>query len=339
MNRLITGMDKHTQTLLAKSVLTRREFWGKFDVSSSQQTDTVIEWYRNYFAKEVIGRFDEQLSQSKARTRLWREEETHTIYEVELDVFGGVTTYGLLLIPKGISEGEKLPVVVCQHGLERNPEVTLRGGLPSYSGFSTTLCERGYVVFAPQGIFTGGDRFRFSQRQLNPLGKTLFSIMVPQHQQIVNWLGTLPFVNKDKIGFYGLSYGGKTALCVPPLVKNYALSICSAFFNYWNYKNATTLMPFSYVWGTDYEIFEFDLANTFDSSDMVRLIAPRPFMVERGHEDFVALDEYVGFEYAKVRNYYDHLNLSDRTEIHWFDGGHIIKGDRTYLFLDKFLKN
>jgi hypothetical protein len=191
----------------------------------------------------------------------------------------------------------------------------------------------------PQGIFAGEEKYRFNQRQLNPLGKNLFSIMVAQHQRIVNWLGSLPIVNKDKIGFYGISYGGTTAMFVPPLVKEYALSICSANFTYWNYKCANTLMDFSYMWTMWYEMFDFNLANTFDYSDIARLIAPRPFMVERGHEDGVSLDEYVGFEYAKVRYYYDYcLRLPERTEIHWFAGRHVINGEKTYPFLDKFLK-
>ena len=29
-----------------------------------------------------------------------------------------VFAYGILLVPKGIEQGERRPVVVCQHGLE-----------------------------------------------------------------------------------------------------------------------------------------------------------------------------------------------------------------------------
>lgn len=89
----------------------------------------------------------------------------------------------------------------------------------------------------------------------------------------------------------------------------------------------------------EYEMFWFDLANTFDYSDMAALIAPRPFMVERGHIDTVAFDEYVAFEYAKVRFLYKYLlKIPQRTEIHWFDGPHRIDGEKTYPFLDRWLK-
>jgi hypothetical protein len=72
---------------------------------------------------------------------------------------------------------------------------------------------------------------------------------------------------------------------------------------------------------------------------MAKLIAPRPFMVERGHLDGVGWSEFVGFEFGKVRYYYDHcLKMPERAEIHWFDGGHQINGEKTYPFLDKWLK-
>ena len=41
--------------------------------------------------------------------------------------------------------------------------------------------------------------------------------------------------------------------------------------------------------------------------EMADLIAPRPFQVERGHKDGVAPDEWVGYEYAKVKRLYDTL--------------------------------
>ena len=54
--------------------------------------------------------------------------------------------------------------------------------------------ERGYVVFAPQNPYIGGDRYRTIQRLANPLGYSLFSVIVRQHQRILQWLGKLPLV-------------------------------------------------------------------------------------------------------------------------------------------------
>jgi hypothetical protein len=145
-------------------------------------------------------------------------------------------------------------------------------------------------------------------------------------------------VDPQRIGFYGLSYGGKTAMRVPALVTDYALSICSADFNEWVDKNASTRNPRSYVNTGEYEIFEFDLGSTFNYAEMAALIAPRPFMVERGHFDGVADDWTVAYEYAKVRHLYAaRLKLPQRTAIEYFDGPHTIHGQWTFDFLHHHL--
>lgn len=101
------------------------------------------------------------------------------------------------------------------------------------------LAERGYVTFAPHNPYRGEDKFRVLQRKANPLGLSLFSVMTGQHQRIVEWLGTQSFIDAKRIGFYGLSYGGKAAMRIPLLVDGYALSICSGDFNEWVRKVAS----------------------------------------------------------------------------------------------------
>ena len=94
---------------------------------------------------------------------------------------------------------------------------------------------------------------------------------------------------------------------VPSLLNRYALSICSADFNEWIAKITTVDHPFSYMFTIEYDMLEFDLGHTFNYAEMAALIAPRPFMVERGHRDTVGIDEWIAHEYAKVRRFYDEL--------------------------------
>jgi dienelactone hydrolase len=339
--RQMHEIERDTQWLLRESPFVRDEFMAKlYAAKDLGEYNKLVEEYREIFATEVIGRFDLPLMEPKPRSRKSYDTEKWVGYEVVLDVFPDVFAYGILCLPKDLKEGEKRPVVVCQHGLEGRPQDTIgEQGSQYYSGFAGKLADRGFITFAPQNIYIGKDKFRTLQRKANPLGKTLFSIMVPQHQQITNWLGSLPMVDKERIAFYGLSYGGKSAMRIPPLVKNYCLSICSADFNEWVTKNASTRLPMSYVWTGEYEIFEFDLGSTFNYAEMAALIAPRPFMVERGHTDGVSEDWWVSHEYAKVFYNYDHrLKIGDRCEMEIFDGPHKINGVGTYDFLHKHLK-
>ncbi|TKJ36035.1 MAG: hypothetical protein CEE38_13600 [Planctomycetes bacterium B3_Pla] len=336
--RQIHEIDRHNQWLLSESPYVRKRFFSKLDTSSIEKFEETVEWYRQYFSEQVIGRFEYDLLPPNVRSRLAYTEAKYTGYEVVMDVFPDVIAYGILLLPKDIKAGDKRPVVVCQHGLEGRPQHVVTGDHRAYHDFAARLAERGFVTFAPQNLYIFGDRFRTLQRKANPIKKTLFSIIVPQHQQIVDWLSSLPYVDPDRIAFYGLSYGGKTAMRVPPLVTDYCLSICSADFNEWVWKNASTLSPYSYVWTGEYEIFEFDLGGTFNYAEMAALIAPCPFMVERGHFDGVAPDETVGYEFAKVRHLYQaRLGIGGRCEIEWFAGPHTINGKGTFDFLHKHL--
>ncbi len=340
-DRQLHELDRHNQELLAESPAVRREFMKKLDVSSLDAFTRTVEPYREFFANEVIGKFEQSPLPPAVRTRKIYDEAKFAGYEVEMDVFPDVIAYGLLLLPKAIPPGEKRPVVVCQHGLEGRPSdlADPKFDSPYYHRFAVRLAEEGFITFAPQNLYIFQDRFRTLQRKANPLKKTLFSVIVPQHQQITDWLKTLPAVNPARIAFYGLSYGGKSAMRIPPLVKNYCLSICSADFNEWVWKNTSTNNMYSYVWTPEYEIFEYDLGSTFNYAEMAALIAPRPFMVERGHFDGVSSDEAVAYEYAKVFFLYDaKLGIGDRCAIEVFNGPHMINGKGTFAFLHKHLK-
>jgi dienelactone hydrolase len=335
---LLNQWDRYQQRLLDLAHLEREVYWKQLDVSSPEAFQESVRPYRRDFSQRVIGRWEMDPLPMNPRTRLIYDQPKWRGYEVMLDVFDDVIAYGILLVPKTDQPIRNRPCVVFQHGLEGRPSDTIIGDHPAYHDVSARLAEEGYVVFAPQNLYLFTDRFRTLQRKSNLLGKTLFSTIVAQHQQIVRWLSSREEVDPQRIAFYGLSYGGKSAMRIPALVPEYCLSICSADFNDWVWKNASTSSPYSYVWTMEYEIFEFDLGRKFNYAEMATLIAPRPFMVERGHFDGVAPDERVGLEYAKVRHLYAaKLKIPDKTEIEWFVGPHTIHGVGTFDFLRKHL--
>jgi dienelactone hydrolase len=337
-DRIIAQLDRFNQDVLEQCADERAALWGAIDTSSEAAYLQSIEPFRGQFRTAVIGDFAPQLAELRPRWRLAYDEPEWIGYEVALDAFDEVFVTGILCVPRNLAQGERRPVVVCQHGLEGRARDIVAGDHPAYHDFAARLAARGYVTFAPQHVYLFEDRFRTLQRKANPLGKTLFSVMVPQHRQIVRWLQSLPFVDADRMAFYGLSYGGKSAMRIPPLIPEYKAVICSADFNDWVWKNASTRSPYSYVWTGEYEIFEFDLGTTFNYAEMAALIAPRPFMVERGHADGVAPDERVAYEFAKVRRLYQAgLKRGDRCTIEFFDGPHTIHGVGTFEFLDRHL--
>lgn len=329
-----------TQRLLTAGVPSRKKMvWDKLDMSSLEAYQKSQAPLREYFWEEIIGKLPAPTMPMSPRSRLIYDEPKWKGYEVVLDLYDDVICYGILLVPNDIKTGERRPVVVCQHGLEGRPTdvVNPKMRTPYYNSFGAQLADRGYIVFAPQNPYIFRNDFRQVARKANALGLTLYSFIVRQHERILAWLATLPYVDASRIAYYGLSYGGKVAMRIPAILTGYCLSICSGDFNEWIWKNITLDWTGSYMFTGEYEMYEFDLGNTFNYAEMAALICPRPFMVERGHSDGVGLDEYVAFEYAKVRRLYAQLGIADRTAIEFFVGGHVIHGQGTFAFLERHL--
>jgi dienelactone hydrolase len=340
MHRQVDQMVAFTQALIRKSPDRRKEFWNKADVSSLQRWNDTTKFYREYIWDEVIGRVSSPNLPPNPRTRLILDEPKFRGYEVMLDVWPDVFACGVLLIPKEMKPGERRPVVVCQTGLDGRPIEASDPSIDShfYHHFAASLAHEGFVTYSPQNPTVGNDSFRIIQRMGHPLKLAIFSFILGQNEQLLNWLTIQPFVDPGRIGFYGLSYGGKTAMRVPPLLDRYALSICSADFTEWVWKTTTVVAPQSYMLTKEYDVYEFDLANVFNYGDLANLMAPRPFMVERGHDDPTGIDEWVSYEYARVREFYAKMKIGDRTEIEFFNGPHTINGVGTFQFLHHHLK-
>jgi dienelactone hydrolase len=338
MGRQVRQLVDYTQAVVRTSELRRYDYWSKADTSSVEKWVATTEPYRNAFWDDLIGRFPPASEPLKARTKPLYDEPKWTGYAVELPVWPDVVASGILLLPKDLKEGERRPVVVCQHGLEGKPEDVSDPKIQSvYHAYAAQLADRGYIVYAPQNPYIGKDAFRVLQRKAHPLKRSLFAVIIRQHERTLEWLKSLPNVDPARIAFYGLSYGGKTAMRVPAVLKDYCLSICSADFNEWVVKNTSIDRQYSYMFTLEYDMYEFGLAERFNYAEMAALIAPRPFQVERGHKDGVAPDEWIGYEYAKVKRTYDTLGLADRTGIAYFNDGHMIDGKETFAFLARHL--
>lgn len=336
--RLVSRLINHIQHDWRASEPSRWDRFAKCDYKTLDGYEKSIEPIRQFFHQEVIGELPPATMKFNAKSRPIYDTAKWNGYEITIDVFDDVFSYGILLLPKDLKPQEKRPVVVCQHGLEGRPtdvcDPTKKTAY--YNSFGAQLADRGYIVFAPQNPYIGRDDFRVLQRKANPLGLSLFSFIIRQHEQILQWLSTLPNVDPKNIGFYGLSYGGKTAMRVPAVLKQYRYSICSGDFNEWVGKNVSLLYKNSYMFTGEYEMYEYNMGHTLNYAEMAYLIAPRPFMVERGHDDGVGSDEMVSYEFAKVRYHYaKRLGIGDRTEMEYFVGGHEIHGRGTFEFIKK----
>ncbi|MFO1484691.1 MAG: dienelactone hydrolase family protein [Verrucomicrobiaceae bacterium] len=351
--RYFREMEQHVQRLVQQSEHVRDDAFlfkvmpelanNKWSTDPQHPTQSMEKFvagakpFREQFAIEGMGRFEEALLPPNARTRKLKETDKWTAYDVVLDVYPELFAWGVLVLPKNLKEDERRPVVVCQHGRNGLPRDMLDTNSTAYGNVAAKLAERGFIAFAPHNLYRGEDRYRWLCRKANTVKATLFSFIIPSHDQILRWLGEQPFVDPKRIAFYGLSYGGESAVRIPTILEGYCLSICSGDFNQWTRKVASTTEPFSFMRTIEWEMSYWNLGHTFDYAEMTYLMLPRPFMVERGHLDRVGRDQWVAHEYAKVRWLYSQLGIPDRTQIEFFQGGHSMRAEGTFDFLHQHL--
>ena len=349
----IKEMEDHVQWLMRDSDYERNRFflyalmpefekrtWSTKPHHPSHSPDRFIEGskqYRKILHEDIIGRFEEPMLPANPHTRKIYDNDRWTGYEVQLDVYTQLQAAGVLLIPKDLKSGEQRPVVVVQHGRDGYPQRMIAENYTAYNQTAAKLADRGFIVYAPYNPYRGEDKYRWLVRKATNVGKSMFSFIIAQHDQTLRWLETLPFVDKKRIAFYGLSFGGETAMRVPSVLEKYCLSICSGDFGDYTRKVVDTHFIRGFMNSMEWEIPVFNMGSTFSHAELAYLIFPRPFMVERGHDDLVQQTDWVSYEYGKVRYLYDQFGLGDKTEIEYFNGGHSMRGEGTFDFLHKHL--
>lgn len=331
------------RNLALEAYATREAAW-KADTSS---IEAYQRWSQpkpeQYF--DLIGRYPEPSAALEAKSIRLYDEDEFTGYRLSVPVYEGVNAYGIILVPKGIQTGERRPVVFTQHGLRGTPESAL-GVIPNkaaddvYSRFGMRLARRGYIVFAPMiSTQDSVERDRLTRRA-HLLGQTPVGMEVKKFGRVLDYLSTLPFVDKERFAFYGLSYGGYTALWSGPGEQRFKVIISSGHFNDWDIKTTDPTQGTSFLfYRNNFDMFNFDLLNRFSHAELGMLVAPRAFMVEVGDRDgvVVAPRRFPVAEMRRVEDLYIALGIPDRGRIARFHGPHKVDGTEAFAFLDHWL--
>ena len=294
---------------------------------------------------DLIGHYPAAEGPLEAKSVQVYDEPGFRGYRLSVRVYDGVEAYGILLVPKGMQPGEKRPVVFVQHGLAGRPESSL-GVVPNprddavYSRFGLRLAERGYIVFAPMIATQDNPERTKLIRRAHLTGLIPAGMDVKKFGRILDYLSTLPYVDAGRFAFYGLSYGGYTALWIGPGEPRFQVVISSGHFNDWNVKTTDLTQGTSYVFYFNVvDQYNFGMLGQFNHSDLASLVAPRAFMVEIGDQDGVVIvpRSMVDREIDKVLETYRKLGIPEKGQVSRFPGPHMIDGRGTYPFLDRCL--
>ncbi|NLY01372.1 MAG: prolyl oligopeptidase family serine peptidase [Rhodopirellula sp.] len=296
---------------------------------------TMLEEYR-----ELVGSVPIDNTPVRPRTERILSTEKYDGYRVLLDVTDGVEVYGHLLIPRGIRG--RAAAVICQHGLSGRPEMITGIGHTEdtpYHQFGRHLADRGYVVFAPLIMHQFPvEQINDQTRQADAVGMMRVAMVVAKTRRVAEFLGSLGFVDPQRIGYYGLSYGGYSAIWCSPLVEQLAATVISGHFNDWRSKITSDATPTSYLRHPDDDFYNWDILHRFTHVELIAMIAPRPVAIEFGERDGITSPAWTAYAWNQVKAIRDHVGLNDRIVLAHYDGVHEVHGVETFDFLDRFLR-
>lgn len=118
----------------------------------------------------------------------------------------GVTLHGWMIKPVGFDPAKKYPVLFNVYGGPGSQTVRNGWGGTNYL-WHQMLAQKGYIVVSVDGRGTGARGRAFKTITYRNLGKWEVNDQV----EAAKYLGTLPYVDKTRIGIWGWSYGGYMA--------------------------------------------------------------------------------------------------------------------------------
>ena len=297
--------------------------------------------------KEILYRWSELFGPWPpliARPRIERIETTRrenfTLHRINVEVAPEQTLAGYLLVPEGPGP---FPAVVVPY-YEPETSVGLKGELRD---FALQLTRRGFVSLAIGS--PGGDARKpeIGTARCQPL-----SFLGYIAANCCNALAALPEVDAQRIGIVGHSYGGKWALFGSCLYEKFACAVWSdpgvvfdearPSVNYWEpwYLGfdpgrarapglITTESPRT---GAYAKLVE----QGRDLHELHALMAPRPFLVSGGSEDFPA--RWVALNHAVTVNrllgFHDRVAMTNRAA----HPPTAESNEQIYLFFEHFLQ-
>lgn len=122
----------------------------------------------------------------------------------------GVTLNGWMVKPYNFDPSHQYPVLMYQYSGPGNQQVQNQWGNGEYGGliWEQHLAQKGYVVVCVDGRGTGGRGSAWQRCTYRHLG----NLEAKDQVETALYLGSLPYIDKDRIAIWGWSYGGWNTL-------------------------------------------------------------------------------------------------------------------------------
>ena len=201
---------------------------GEYYISTFSNTDTPVQYTINNNKGKVLIVLEDNKEQKEVLAQYGAERKEFGKFKTSQ---GHELNYWVIK-PANMEAGKKYPLLFYVYGGPGSQEV-----LNSQSRFSDymwfrMLAQKGYVVACVDGRGTGMRGEEFKKCTYMELGKYETEDQI----EAAKYFGSLDFIDKERIGIFGWSYGGyMSTLCITKGADYYKTAIAVAPVTTWRY--------------------------------------------------------------------------------------------------------
>lgn len=211
MNREVYATDRKGKT----HCLTEREGWNSA-IFSSDFSHFILTWSdaNTPYQYSICNNKGKELVRLKDNAELSKKTAALGVPQKEFFKFStseGVELNGVMIRPKNFDPSKKYPVVMWQYSGPGSQQVINSwriGSMGNGAMFDNYLAQEGFIVVCVDGRGTGGRGAAFEKAIYRKMGRLESKDQV----ETAIYLGTLPYVDKERIGIWGWSFGGFNTL-------------------------------------------------------------------------------------------------------------------------------
>jgi hypothetical protein len=245
------------------------------------------------------------------------DKGSYVMQEIEINSTHGRRMRIVLTMPHP-NEGPHA-AVVCVHG-HGGKLYSVYESNSIYKGFASELAERGFVTISCM----------VSQHNIFEQNRTLMGERLWDLMRCVDFLETLPEVDRNRIGCAGLSLGGEMTMWLGALDTRISATLSSGFLTVMDQMEQNHCMCWNFP----------GLRRLVDFADIYSLIAPRPLVCQNGFKEpsdqfYVPLARNA---FSEIQVIYGDLGRPENLALDVHKGAHEIDLPGLLCFFEKHLQ-